>query len=90
MSWLYTLSNYATGGKEMSSYDYGYKDGAISGYKLAIDDINKRLTGLGLKKIVEFKNTKEAVGTFITLVEFYKLAYERTINELAEDQRGLL
>ena len=65
-------------------YDCGYKDGANDGYKLAIEDQITRLNKLGLKPNVEFKNTKEFVDTVITWVEFYKLAYEEALSEIAE------
>jgi hypothetical protein len=69
----------------MSVYDCGYKDGANAGYKLAIDDMIAKLRNFGLKTDVKFTSTKEYFESVILLVEFYKLQYERCLDEIAEN-----
>jgi len=70
---------------KMSTYDCGYKDGANDGYKSAIDDMVAKLHDFGLKANVEFASTKEYFESVILLIEFYKLQYERCLNEIYEN-----
>jgi hypothetical protein len=65
----------------MSTYDCGYKDG----YKSAIDDMVAKLHEFGLKANIEFASTEEYFESVILLVEFYKLQYERCLNEIFEN-----
>jgi hypothetical protein len=72
------------GDKDMGMYDSGYKDGANAGYKLAIDDILEKLNDFGFKHNIKIHSPKDNIDDIVTLIKFYKLAYENALNEIAE------
>lgn len=61
----------------MSTYGCGYKDGANAGYKLAIDDILEKLNDFGFKHNIKSHRPKDSIDDIVTLIKFYKLAYEK-------------